>query len=295
MGEKTAISWTDHTFNPWWGCTRVSPACQHCYAETFAKRTGNAVWGKDAPRRFLSDKNWALPRRWNTAAEQSGVRARVFCASMADVFEDRRDLDDPRARLWDLISATPMLDWQLLTKRPENIDSMIPDWWLTDAETETAGTSQWNGPPNVWLGTTVEDQRRAEERLPVLVSIPAPVRFLSCEPLLGIVNLYPWLVPPARLCQTTPSSDTDITAINTVLRAAGQRLGWQGIDWVICGGESGPGHRDLDVDHARSVRDQCALTGVPFFFKQVGGQHPTSGGHLLDGVEHHDFPQVVAS
>lgn len=111
MGEQTEISWTDHSFNPWWGCTRVSPGCQHCYAEAFSKRTGNDVWGKDNDRRFFGDKHWAEPIRWNARAEITARRERVFCASMADVFEDRRDLDAPRQRLWELIVATPMLDW----------------------------------------------------------------------------------------------------------------------------------------------------------------------------------------
>ena len=107
MGETTAIGWTDHTFNPWWGCERVSPGCQHCYAERFAKRTGNDVWGRTAPRRFFGPKHWAEPERWNAAALRDGLPAFVFCASMADVFEDRRDLDGERARLFELIERTP--------------------------------------------------------------------------------------------------------------------------------------------------------------------------------------------
>src|SRR5688572_457301 len=111
MGANSAIEWTDNTFNPWWGCQRVSPGCEHCYAETFDRRVhgrGNEHWGPSADRRFFGDKHWAEPRKWNREAEESGVRQRVFCASMADVFEDRRDLDDQRARLWDLIRETPM-------------------------------------------------------------------------------------------------------------------------------------------------------------------------------------------
>lgn len=297
MGENSKIGWTDHTFNPWWGCTRVSPGCQHCYAETFAKRTGNRVWGKDAPRRFLSDKHWNEPRRWNASAEESGVRARVFCASMADVFEDRRDLDEHRARLWDLIAATPMLDWQLLTKRPEQIENLIPDWWLRgdrgDWEERT-----WNGPPNVWLGTTVEDQQRADDRVPWLLSLPAPVRFLSCEPLLCPVDLA-----SINVLHQSPDDwpQVRLNGLNGAVTGLAEIHPWS-IDWVICGGESGPGHRPLNLDHARSLRDQCAATldpidetpaPVPFFFKQVGGQHPTSGGDLLDGVRHQQFPQVA--
>ena len=114
MGTETAISWCDHTFNPWWGCVRVSPACQHCYAETFSKRVGLKVWGPESDRRFFGPKHWAEPLKWNTAAVKAGVRRRVFCASMADVFEDRADLLNERLRLFQLIEDTPQLDWLLL-------------------------------------------------------------------------------------------------------------------------------------------------------------------------------------
>jgi len=171
--RETAIAWTDHTFNPWWGCVRVSPACEHCYAEAFAKRVGQAVWGPKAPRRFFSDKHWAEPLKWNRAAEREGVRRRVFCASMADVFEDREELTEHRERLWDLIVATPGLDWLLLTKRPENAPELLPPtWWVLTGL-----------PPNVWIGTTVESPAYFK-RVEALRRIPARVRFLSCEPLL---------------------------------------------------------------------------------------------------------------
>lgn len=180
MGEQTGIEWTDHTFNPWWGCVRVSPACQHCYAETFAKRTGNAVWGVDAPRRFFGDKHWQEPEKWNRAAAAVSVRRKVFCASMADVFEDRDDLLDARGRLFGLIEATRSLDWLLLTKRPENIVRLLPSDWLA------------HGPRNLWLGTTVENQEYADLRLPHLLEAPAAVRFVSYEPALGPVDFHPW-------------------------------------------------------------------------------------------------------
>lgn len=241
MGEQTAIAWTDHTFNPWWGCTNVSPACDHCYAEAFAKRTGHDVWGKDGARRFFGDKHWAEPLRWS---------GRVFCASMADVFEPRADLIEPRARLWGLIEATPNLTWQLLTKRPEQVSKMIPAHWLGD----------W--PSHVWLGTTVEDQQRAQLRIPRLLSVPGvAVRFLSCEPLLEAVDLSEW----ASL-----------------------------VEWVIVGGESGPHHRPLNLDWARNIRDECSATETPFFFKQVGGRTPTAGGDELDGERIKQFPAVTA-
>lgn len=181
MGKHSRIEWTDHTFNPWWGCLKVSPACKHCYAEAWAKRVGAAVWGKDAPRRFFGDAHWAEPLRWDREAAREGVRRRVFCASMADVFEDRRDLDPWRGRLAGLIAATPNLDWLLLTKRPERAAALAP-WGAA-----------W--PRNVWLGATVETQDVAEERLPALAAVPARVRFLSCEPLLAELDLATWLKP----------------------------------------------------------------------------------------------------
>jgi protein gp37 len=290
VGEATAISWTDHTFNPWWGCTRVSPGCQHCYAEAFAKRTGHDVWGT-GDRRFFGDAHWAEPRKWDRQAEAEGRPHLVFCASMADVFEDRPELVEPRGQLFELIERTPHLIWQLLTKRPENVMPLAPEEWVM------AGCEF---PPNVWIGTTVEDQQRADERISHLLEVPAPVRFLSCEPLLGPVVLPSrTLLPDHHLCrpnrmsgQVSPKSRS---AMATMIREVGHRLGWRGIDWVICGGESGAGHRPLELDHARSLRDQCRATGVPFFFKQVGGQYPTSGGDLLDGERLHAMPAPTNS
>jgi protein gp37 len=220
MGADSKIQWTDHTFNPWWGCAHVSPGCLNCYAEDLAARYGFDAWGARGHRRMLGDGNWRDPEKWDRKAAAAGERARVFCASMADVFEDRPDLDAPRARLWDLIERTGWLDWMLLTKRPENIARMIP--WGD------------NWPSNVWAGTSVEDQRRADERLPVLRAVPA-TRFLSVEPLLGPVALDP-----------------------------------EGIDWVIVGGESGPGARPMDLEWARAVRDTCQRADVPVFVKQLG-------------------------
>lgn len=228
MGKNSHIEWTHHTFNPWWGCQKVSPACQNCYAETWAKRVGSNVWGAKAPRRFFTDTHWAEPLKWDREAAESKTRARVFCASMADVFENRRDLDAPRARLWKLIEATPNLDWLLLTKRPEHVASL------------TIWGEAW--PANVWLGTTVEDQTWVETRLPHLLSIPAKVRFLSCEPLLGALNLSPFS-PKGK-----PSP----------------------IHWVIAGGESGPHSRPMNPQWVRSLRDFCRQSKIAFHFKQWG-------------------------
>lgn len=184
MAKDSKIEWTHHTFNPWWGCVKVSPGCKHCYAESLARRYGHDVWGGKTARRELSDQHWRQPIAWNAEAERSGQRARVFCASMADCFEDRRDLDAKRERLWPLIEQTPMLDWLLLTKRPQNVRHLSPYG------------NAW--PRNVWLGATAENQRWLEKRMAALSEIPAHVLFLSCEPLLGPIDFSPWTANGAR-------------------------------------------------------------------------------------------------
>ena len=148
MGKNSRIEWTDHTFNPWWGCTKVSEACKNCYAEAWSKRVGQKVWGPKAERRFFGDRHWLEPVKWNADALAAKTRRRVFCASMADVFEERDSLNVWRSKLWELIEATPQLDWLLLTKRPEFV----------------AGLTRWGDswPRNVWLGTTVENQDAAD-------------------------------------------------------------------------------------------------------------------------------------
>jgi protein gp37 len=177
VGETTKIGWCDHTFNPWHGCQRISPGCERCYAESFSKRVGLKIWGPDAPRRFFGEKHWAEPLAWDRAAHKAGERRRVFCASMADVFEDRADLVEPRSRLFDLIARTRQLDWLLLSKRPENMTRLAPASWR----------ERW--PSNVWAGATAEDNKRLAARTAHLRLVPADVRFLSCEPLLEDLDL----------------------------------------------------------------------------------------------------------
>jgi protein gp37 len=175
MSEKTGIQWTDHTFNPWWGCVKVSPACDHCYAATLSNRYGYDVWGKDAPRRWFGAEHWREPLKWNKKARAAGERRRVFCASMADVFEQgSSDLDGQRANLWALVEMTPMLDWLLLTKRAGNIARMVPSDWLRTPR------------PNVWYGTTVESPDYLW-RVYQLADVPAYLRFVSYEPALAAV------------------------------------------------------------------------------------------------------------
>ena len=176
MGDTTSIAWADRTFNPWWGCVKVSPGCKNCYAETMDKRTGGSHWGPNSERRLLSQVNWSKPTRWNRTAGGVRVRSRVFSGSMCDVFEDHPTATFLRPRLWSLIRSTPHLDWLLLTKRPENIRFMLPGDW---------GEKGW---PNVWLGTSIENMDYSD-RVDALADIPAVVRFISYEPALGPLDL----------------------------------------------------------------------------------------------------------
>lgn len=174
MGETTGISWTDHTFNPWWGCAKVSEGCKHCYAEAFDKRVGGAHWGPGQPRRTFGDAHWTEPLKWDRTAERRGQAALVFCASMADVFDDEGPSQE-RQRLWGLIAQTNWLDWLLLTKRPANARKYLP--WTQ----RTAPLQPWR---NVWIGTSVEDRKSGVPRISILREVQATKRFLSCEPLL---------------------------------------------------------------------------------------------------------------
>lgn len=256
--KDSQIEWTDHTFNPWIGCTKVSEACRNCYAEAIAKRfyASMVTWGPGQKRWRTADGNWKNPRSWNREAARRQVRYRVFCASLADVFDAEIEARW-RTDLWGLIRETPSLDWLMLTKRPENISRMLPSDW-------------GNGWPNVWLGTTAEEQRRADERLPALLAVPAVVHFASCEPLLEPLEI--------------------------------ERNLLAGLDWVIAGGESGAGSRKMNVEWVRSLRDQCVRAGACFFFKQWG-QFDAEGvrvrgkknsGRTLDGREWSQVPEPAA-
>lgn len=236
MGRTTEIAWTDATFNPWWGCAKVSEGCKNCYAEQFAKRVGQKVWGEGGERRIFGEKHWREPLKWNAEAQRSGVRRRVFCASMADVFEDHAVAAQERPRLWKLIAETPWLDWLLLTKRPENIKNTAPKWG--DA---------W---PNIWLGVTAENQQMANKRIPLLLAVPAVVRFVSAEPLLGPIT-FPRGVLGAR---------------GGLAETFGNPL----IHWVIVGGESGHKARRFEADWSRSLVEQCHEAGAACFVKQMG-------------------------
>lgn len=314
MGENSSIQWTHHTFNPWRGCTKISPGCANCYAETGSKRNPSVlgIWGDQGTRVVASEDMWRRPLAWNSSAKAAGERRRAFCASLADVCEDWQGpmvdsqgklvrinehggfwsatpgfverggvirplaMDDVRERLFDLISDTPNLDWLLLTKRPENLNRMLP--WTS----EHAGQYRDRCWENVWIGTTVENQEQANKRIPILLSIPAKVRFLSMEPLIGPVDLTSLQISPrcesedmdGNICGGQPLAD----ALNRTERCdcteeGSEPLAWNRLDWVIIGGESGPKARPFNLDWARSIRDQCREDGVAFFLKQLGS-HP---------------------
>ena len=270
MAETTGIAWTDSTFNPFIGCTAISPGCDHCYAKTLVERWG----GDSASRRRTRGANWKLPRRWDRAAAATGRRQRVFSASLADVFDNQAD-PAWRDDLWTLIQTTPNLDWLLLTKRPQNIMAMLPEDWGD------------RGYPNVWLGTTVENTETAAQRLPHLLSIPAPVHFVSCEPLLERVDLRRVALRNGlRLNALTGYYDFPP---GTGLRQAAELLAQvprpfaQRVDWVIIGGESGHGARPMDRAWVADLLHQCHTEGPAPFVKQVGSNPGIGWGAGITG------------
>ncbi|SEO65505.1 phage Gp37/Gp68 family protein [Nitrosovibrio sp. Nv6] len=315
MGERTKIEWAHHTFNPWYGCQKVGPGCDHCYAEAWAKRSGLVKWGPGAERRRSSPANWRKPLQWNRRSQiahdawQHGIeltggnekellargfvkpeRPRVFCASLADVFDNAVPADW-RMDLFSLIAQTPYLDWLLVTKRVGNVMPMCSrDSLMFDMLSS-----------RVWLGITVCNQQEADRDIPKLLQIPAKVRWLSMEPLLGPVDISEWIDPD----YFTGCADDGIKALH----------------WVVAGGESGSNARPMHSGWARSLRDQCQGAGVPFFFKQWGEysedlQHGLNtgvfapiryyqfadgvivervgkkySGRMLDGILHEAYPE----
>ncbi|MFZ5704950.1 MAG: phage Gp37/Gp68 family protein [Pseudomonadota bacterium] len=265
MAENTKIEWAHHTFNPWIGCMKVGPGCDHCYAETLATARLGVEWGAGAPRRRTAASTWKQPLAWNRRAEMLGVRFRVFCSSLADVFDNEVD-PAWRTDLFELIRVTPHLDWLLLTKRIGNAANMLP----VPFDFERLY-------PNVWLGATIVNQAEADRDVPKLLATPAAKRFLSMEPLLGPVRLD-------RIHETF--DDGRGHSWESCLNGkrwsdwggpdgnGGDTEGHPNVDWVIVGGESGSGARPMHPDWARSLRDQCAAAGVPFLFKQWGEWFP---------------------
>jgi protein gp37 len=298
MGKVTGISWCHHTFNLSWGCVKISPGCKFCYAETLSNRFGDDVWGVNKHRKTFGDKHWNEPVKWNEAATKSGIRARTFCGSMCDVFENHEDVNRERIKLWKLIKNTPMLDWQLLTKRPENIIPHIEDAisvfkedFFINGEKSSNELSLWledwlkgNPPDNVWLGTSAENQEYLETRVPELKKVPAKVRFISGEPLIGALDFS----------KVVKSGHKYIDKGRKMECAYGcgcgmsdyQAWGPEGVDpyeycpnapkpfhWVIFGGES---HKSSDVARPMElewVRDgvkQCREYNIAPFVKQMG-------------------------
>lgn len=309
MTERTAIEWADSTFNPWLGCTKISPACDHCYAEALMDtRMGKARWGADNPRVRTSAANWKLPLRWNAqpfaGCNECGWRGvpikgatgyqcaaclhvnlapqrrRVFCASLADVFDNEVD-PQWRADLLELIDATPNLDWLLLTKRIGNVVRLLTD--LRDSEPSDVRWGRLNAwlehgrpPENVWLGATICNQAEADRDIPKLLAVPAAKRFLSMEPLLGPVDLN-------YVRQRIQAQRSQLArAIN----------GETWLDWVIVGSESGPGaRRDPNmVSWVASLRDQCVDAGVAFLWKQDVINGKKIGAPQLEGQSWQQFP-----
>lgn len=272
MGEKTGISWCDHTFNPWIGCTKVSAGCANCYAERDNQRYRWVEgWGKGAPRRLTSDANWKKPFQWAKAAQEARVPRRVFCASLADVFDDEVP-QEWREELWSLMGMASQgnvwthaekgrfallagLEWLVLTKRPENIEKMLPPNWI-------------QFPPKcLRIGVTCEDQANGDRRMEELLSVWSGPNFISYEPALGPLSVARYIEACDGAC-----------------------VPW--IDWVICGCESGPGARAMDVNWARSLRDECHEAKVPFFLKQMAVDGKLVKEPELDGRQWLEFPEV---
>lgn len=292
MSDNTKIEWSDATWNPVTGCDEVSPGCDHCYAKTFAERWRgipghyfeNGFDVQLRPDKLDQPMKWRKPRK-------------IFVNSMSDLFH--KDVPDEYiARVFAVMAATPQHTYQLLTKRHGRMRSLIggldgSPHRLLEATTdeETASTlydSDWPL-PNLWLGVSVEDQKRADLRIPALIDTPAAVRFLSCEPLLGPVDL----------------GNVDCGGCDLAAPCVLENGALVGIDWVIVGGESGRKARRMEADWARSIRDQCVSSGVPYFFKQWGawvpgtqlpnGQPPSSGEKFrqLDGREWNELPTAA--
>lgn len=332
MGGNTMIEWSDSTFNPWIGCTKISPGCDHCYAERQDARGiyGGLHWGVGVPRKRTSAANWRKPLQWNDQAfvecpecgwrgewrdadVRNGccpscnhipelfkpARRRVFCASLADVFDNEVPAAW-RVDLVELIADTPNLDWLIVTKRIGNAGTMWPSEPL----------------PNVWLGITVCNQTEADRDIQKLLATPAAIRFLSIEPMLGPVDLTPAYLPcpSAELIIMDPETGAHECCSHCDYTGVSDEMG---IDWVIVGGESGPQARPMHPKWARDLRDQCAAAVVPFLFKQWGEWSPApqgstattlvhdfadgervfrvgkkSSGRPLDGIEYNGYPEA---
>lgn len=255
MSATTAIEWTDHSWSPWWGCTPVSPGCANCYAARWSKFTRGIEYRRGAPR--VLAKDWKTLHRWNEEAGLRDERRRVF-PSMCDPFDEEVE-DDWKLALFDTITETPNLDWLLLTKRPEAALRFFERhvWVHSELgelppERRQRFTAEFL--PNIWLGVSVENQEQADKRIPILLQIPVKVRFLSVEPLLGPIDLSPYLWASGDDGEPAPRNEPYQPKLH----------------WVIVGGESGPRSRPCDLNWIRSIVDQCKGAGAPVFVKQLG-------------------------
>ncbi len=285
------------THNPWIGCQKVSRACRKCFAESLvsgrmgynpesaAPKRRLTLWGthKASTRMRTSPENRKKPTRWNRIAGEFGVRFKVFCGSLMDVGEDHPDVREWRKELFADIDATPNLDWLLLTKRPHILASEWPTQWRTTA------------PRNVWAGATVEDQECADERVEPLLSINAIVHWLSLEPLAGHVNLDPPQCPYCREDGDVQRIETEKDVHEWCIRCDSEAVfgNWlnpiasatqPGINWGVCGGETGPGHETMELDAMLELHQQFSGDGVPFFCKQDSGPRAGAQGRIPDAV-----------
>jgi len=268
MGEQTAISWCDHTFNMWWGCWKIADECKFCYADSTAARYAPGHWGREAPRRFFGDDHWKQPIKWNAKALRDGVRRRVFVGSMMDWAEQHpdpeinRQMDAYRGRLWKLIDECRGLDWLLLTKRIDDVDPLLP--WTV---------KPW---PHVWIGVTA-GTRESLAKVITLRTITAAVRFVSCEPLLEHITATDW-----------------DSALGSLVDYFGEDMDVPAVNWLIVGNESGPKRRPAQLDWVRTAREAAARHAVAFHFKQwVEANGKKTHLPVLDGRQHAAFPEVA--
>lgn len=260
MGDATGIEWTERTWNPWHGCTKVSPGCDNCYMFREKKQ-----YGQDPEMVVRSKTKFFDPLKWARAGVESAL---VFTCSWSDFFHKAGD--EWRREAWEIIKATPQFTYQILTKRPSRIVRHLPADWGA-------------GYPNVWLGTSAESHEWAERRIPLLLDIPAAVHFVSAEPLLDSINFQELCTAPGHTLDALSGRGTDDRGV----------YARRALKWVIVGGESGPGARPMDEEWARWIKDGCEATGVAFFLKQLGG-HPDPRAKGLAVIDGERFTQMPA-
>lgn len=293
MAERSAIEWTDATFNPWIGCTKVSPACDHCYA---ARQDAHRKWtpeGWGGPRRRTSASNWAAPLRWAKSAAKAGNRPRVFCASLSDWLDNEVPIEW-LVDLLDLVRRTPELDWLLLSKRIGNwrkrlAEALSHSAWAEESVAFSAWLEAWlrgTPPAHVWIMATICNQPEADRDITKLLAVPARVRGLSIEPMLGPITLPPMRCDHGSL--PGPGGAGGVTCPDCSGASERNASGCLRLHWVICGGESGPHARPMHPDWARSLKQQCQAAGVPFFMKQM-----TKKAAIPDDLMVREFPHAA--